>query len=69
MYTEDVKVGEWRTVKFSGALPAQEKNQILQRIRNLQQAVKFAREESNGMAIEEVKTAGTVFEYLFGAQS
>lgn len=69
MYTEDVKVGEWRTVKFSGALPAQEKNQILQRIRNLQQAVKFAREEANGMAVEEVKTAGTVFEYLFGAQS
>lgn len=69
MYTEDVKVGEWRTVKFSGSLPAQEKNQILQRIRNLQQAVKFAREEANGMAVEEVKTAGTVFEYLFGAQS
>lgn len=69
MYTEDVKVGEWRTVKFSGALPAQEKNQILQRIRNLQQAVKFAREEANEMAVEEVKTAGTVFEYLFGAQS
>jgi hypothetical protein len=69
MYTEDVKVGEWRTVKFSGALPAQEKNLILQRIRNLQQAVKFAREEANGMKVEEVKTAGKVFEYLFGAQS
>lgn len=69
MYTEDVKVGEWRTVKFSGALPAQEKNQILGRIRNLQQAVKFAREEANGMAALEQKTAGKVFEYLFGATS
>lgn len=69
MYTEDVKVGEWRTVKFSGALPAQDQNQILQRIRRLQQAVKFAREEANGMSVDEHKTADTVFEYLFGAQS
>lgn len=69
MYTEDVKVGEWRTVKFSGALPAQDQNQVLQRIRRLQQAVKFAREEANGMSVDEHKTADKVFEYLFGAQS
>lgn len=69
MYTEDVKVGEWRTVKFSGSLPAQERNQILQRIRNLQQAVKFAREEANNMTAQEQETAGKVFEYLFGAKS
>ena len=39
-YTEDVIVGYWTTVKFSGAIPAKEKNEILDRVRKLQEAVK-----------------------------
>ena len=69
MYTEDVKVGEWKTIKFSGSLPATEKNQIVDRIRRLQEAVKFARETANGKDIEQLKTADRIFGYLFGAQS
>ncbi len=69
MYTEDVKVGEWKTVKFSGALPATEKNQIIERVRRLQEAVKFARETANGREVEQLKTADGIFGYLFGAQS
>ncbi len=69
MYTEDVKVGEWRTARFSGALPAQEKNQIFDRIRRLQEAVKFAREEANNREIEQVKMGAKVFDFVFGAQS
>ena len=69
MYTEDVKVGEWRTIKFSGALPAQEKNQLIARIRRLQEAAKFARESANGIDVEQQKTADKIFGYLFGAQS
>ncbi|PHS16484.1 MAG: hypothetical protein COA78_03920 [Blastopirellula sp.] len=69
MYHEDVKVGEWRTTKFSSALPAQERNEILGRIRKLQEAVKFAREKANSMEIEEIKTGNKVFDFVFRAQS
>lgn len=69
MYHEDVKVGEWRTVKFSSALPAQEKNEILSRIRRFQEAVKFAREQANSLEVEEVNIGNKVFDFVFGAQS
>jgi hypothetical protein len=44
VYYEDVTVGFWRTVKFSGALPARRVNELVERVEKLQQAVKFARE-------------------------
>jgi hypothetical protein len=69
MYHEDVKVGEWRTIKFSSSLAAQERNEILQRIRRLQEAIKFAREEANSMEVDEVKIGNRVFDFVFGAQS
>ncbi len=69
MYHEDVKVGEWRTLKFSSALAAQEKNEIIQRVRRLQEAVKFAREEANSMEVDDIKIGNKVFDFVFGAQS
>lgn len=69
MYHEDVKVGEWRTTKFSGALAAQEKNEMIQRVRRLQEAVKFAREEANSMDVENHTIGNKVFDFVFGAQS
>jgi hypothetical protein len=66
VYYEDVVVGYWRTVKFSGALPAKRVNEVLQRVEKLQQAVKFAREEANNLEAEDVKVGGKVFQYLFG---
>ena len=69
MYHEDIKVGEWRTVKFSSALAAQEKNEIIERLRRLQEAVKFAREEANSMEVEQVTIGNKVFDFVFGAQS
>ena len=67
MYHEDVKVGQWRTVKFSSALAAQEKNEIIERIQRLQEAVKFAREEANSMEVEQVTVGNKVFDFVFGA--
>ncbi|MEL6898354.1 MAG: hypothetical protein AAFP90_19835, partial [Planctomycetota bacterium] len=51
MYHEDVIVGQWRTVKFSGAISAQDRNEYLHRIRRLVEAIKFAREEANGREV------------------
>ena len=67
-YTEDVIVGYWTTVKFSGAIPARERNEILGRVRKLQEAVKSAREEANGMEVELRKIGSAVLQYVFGKQ-
>lgn len=66
VYYEDVIVGTWRTVKFSGALPARRINELIERVEKLQQAVKFAREEANGLEVQDQKVGETVFKYLFG---
>ncbi|MCU0499035.1 MAG: hypothetical protein MUF87_16915 [Anaerolineae bacterium] len=66
VYYEDVVVGNWRTVKFSGALSAQRVNELTQRIEKLQQAVKFAREEANNLNVDDRKVGDKVFQYLFG---
>jgi hypothetical protein len=65
VYYEDVVVGYWRTVKFSGALPARRVNELLERVDRLQQAVKFAREEANSLEIEEQKAGKAIFDYIF----
>ncbi len=65
VYYEDVTVGYWRTVKFSGALTAQRVNELLDRVEKLQQAVKFAREEANNIEAEEPKVGERFFNYLF----
>ncbi|HYT89934.1 MAG TPA: hypothetical protein VEL76_14605 [Gemmataceae bacterium] len=65
-YTEDVVVGYWTTLKFSGAVPARERNDMLGRVRKLQEAVKSAREEANNAEVELKKLAGPIFQYVFG---
>lgn len=66
VYYEDVIVGTWRTVKFSGALPAARVNELLERVEKLQEAVKFAREEANATEIKEVKTGEKVLRWILG---
>jgi hypothetical protein len=66
VYYEDVIIGHWRTIRFSGALPAQRVNELLDRVERLQQAVKFAREEANNIEAEEPRVGERIFRYLFG---
>jgi hypothetical protein len=66
VYYEDVAVGYWTTVKFSGALPAKRVNEILDRVVALQTAVKFAREEANNAEAVDQRIGAAVFGYLFG---
>jgi hypothetical protein len=65
VYYEDIAVGHWTTVKFSGALPAKQVNELLDRVERLQRAVKFAREEANGAEVTDQHTGDAVFRYLF----
>jgi hypothetical protein len=66
VYYEDIAVGYWTTVKYSGALPAKRIADLLQRVETLQQAVKFAREEANSTDVIDRKVGDKVFGYLFG---
>lgn len=66
VYTEDVKVGEWTTVKFSGAMPIKEKNELLARVVKLQEAVKKAREAANGADVGSFNIGDKLFNYILG---
>lgn len=65
VYYEDVIVGHWRTVKYSGAMPATRVATLLERVRKLQEAVKFAREEANSIEVKEQKVGESLFNYVF----
>ena len=65
VYYEDVIVGYWRTVKYSGAMPATRVSTLLNRVRALQEAVKFAREEANSLEVDNQTVGEKVFDYLF----
>jgi hypothetical protein len=65
VYHEDVAIGYWTTVKFSGALPAKRVAELLDRVEKLQTAVKFAREEANNTEAVDRKVGERVFGYLF----
>jgi hypothetical protein len=65
VYYEDIPVGYWTTVKFSGALPARRVNELIDRVEKLQHAVKFAREEANNLEITDQRVGDVVFSYLF----
>lgn len=63
-WTEDVVVGRYATKKFSGAMPARERKLMLEKVRKLQDAVKFARETANSLEIQQIKIGDNIFNYL-----
>jgi len=69
MYMEDVTAGTWTIIKYSGAIPAQEKNAMLERVRKLQDAVKAAREEANGLEVTRQKLGQRLLGYVFGTSA
>ncbi len=64
-FTEDVPIGKWSTIKYSGALPASRVNALLGRVLSLSQAVKFAREQANQTEVVDVRPGKAVFDFLF----
>jgi len=61
---EDITVGKWTTVYFSGAIPADKKRAMLEKVQKLQDAVKFAREQANTIDVEDVKEGEQIFEFI-----
>lgn len=63
---EDIPVGEWSSIKFSGALPANIKAELETNITKLLEAVKIARVEANGTDISFADGFGkTLLGYVF----
>jgi hypothetical protein len=69
MYMEDVTVGTWTAVKYSGAIPAARRNAMLERVRALQDAVKSAREEANNHEVEMKKVGKPFLDFIFNDTS
>jgi hypothetical protein len=65
LITEDVVIGHWTTTKFSGAMPRPKKKEILDRIRVLEDAVKYAREQANAMDVADQKVGKKFLSYIF----
>jgi len=65
VWHEDVTVGFYTQIKMSGAWPLTKVEDILGRIHTLQEAVKTAREEANGVQVERKKTGEVLLKYLF----
>lgn len=63
-YEEDVPVGDWTTVRLSGALPVPLQRVLVERVDKLLDGVKSARERANLVEVDEVKIAGQLFSYL-----
>lgn len=65
MTTRDTIVGHWTTTYFSGALPKIRKNQLVERIQKLLNAVKEALETANMAPAAESTAGNAFFSYLF----
>lgn len=66
VFNEDVTVGYWTTVKFSGAIPESLKATYLDRVNTLIAAVRVAREAANEAEVERDANVGkAIFGYLF----
>jgi inhibitor of KinA sporulation pathway (predicted exonuclease) len=65
VYQEDVLVGYWELVKFSGAIPASEKNKIVDRAHTVMRAVKDARSRANECETTKQDVAGEMLNYIF----
>jgi len=61
MYSEDKITGHWSTIHMSGAVPKTKKDDIINRIEKMQDAVKQAREKANGLDVPSMSQAGEIF--------
>lgn len=66
LITRDRTVGHWSTIHLSGALTETERDAIVGRIENLQDAVKVAREEANSLEVQYNNNVGkAILSYIF----
>lgn len=65
MFTEDVRVGEWKTVIHSGAITLARKTELLNRVDQLARAVKKARQRANDFEVKNVNVSKPIHDFVF----
>jgi hypothetical protein len=65
VYTEDVIIGNWSTIKYCGALTVERKKKFLKRITKVQEAIKIAREEANMVEVSRNSEDDNILDYIF----
>lgn len=65
VYTQDVPIGIWTAIGFSGSIPFDEKKALLKKVYQLQDAIKAARESANSIQIENSNVGTKIVEFLF----
>lgn len=65
VWYEDVVVGYWRTVRFSGALPGNKVFLLAERVDKLLDAIRSAREQANMIPVTDVYAGKPVLDYIF----
>jgi hypothetical protein len=66
LITKDVVVGYWHKVNKSGALPVPRKEEVLERLNKLRDAVKQALSRANKAEVDRQEIGGAIFSYLLG---
>jgi hypothetical protein len=64
VYMQDVVVGEWTSCRFSGAIPATTRREMVERCDTLIAAVKVAREEANSTTVDDFHPSESVFAFI-----
>lgn len=64
VWQEDVIVGDWSAIRFSGAVPATRKQLLLDRCDTLLRAVISAREEANSVTVTDRAAGAAVLDWL-----
>lgn len=65
LFTKDIPVGTWTQILYSGCFQTDKKDQLLARVRKLQEAVKVAREQANLLEVER-QSLKPLLEFVFG---
>jgi hypothetical protein len=65
VFTIDEVVGDWTTVKFSGAITEVRRRELLERVEKLVTAVQYAREKANTHEVSDVNVGAEVLGFIF----
>jgi hypothetical protein len=65
LISEDMVVGYWETIKYSGAISSRVKKSILDKIEDFSSAVKCAREKANSTEAQEQFFGNNIFQFIF----
>lgn len=65
-YTEDIRVGQWDSMLYSGMITPTNKREILERLDNLIRATKQARQRANNIDATTDEYADALFAYING---